>query len=215
LQGWATRVLRAVGVQVEVSGEPPTQGLLLSNHLSYLDILVYSSIVPVAFVSKAEVSDWPMIGRFARFCGTIFIRRQQRGNSLGANAQISKYLHAGVPVLLFPEGTTTAGKEVLRFHASMLQPAVDAAADVCPSALGYELPQGNPEFEVCWWGDMTLAPHVLNLLKKKEIRAKVSFGFPMPAFGHRKEVADQLRHSVLKLRAASILPPSRPPVLQP
>ncbi|HUO61740.1 MAG TPA: lysophospholipid acyltransferase family protein [Candidatus Acidoferrales bacterium] len=182
-----------------MQGRPPQGGLLVSNHLSYLDIFVYSSALPCAFVSKSEVAKWPIIGPFARFSGTIFVRREQRSNSASAKQSIVAYLAAGVPVVLFPEGTTTDGREVLPFHSSMLQAAIDAGQSVTACAIRYELSDGDPATEVCWWGNMTLPPHVWNLLGKRAIRAKVIFGEPIQGISDRKSLSDAAWHSVVAM----------------
>jgi 1-acyl-sn-glycerol-3-phosphate acyltransferase len=203
LQTWSRSTLRALGVQVtRIGAAPPSQGLLVSNHLGYLDIPVHSSIVPAAFVSKAEVARWPIIGALAGFSGSIFIQREKRGNSLAANARISAALQTGVPVLLFPEGTTTDGHEVLQFHSSMLEAAVDSEVTVTPCAIRYDVSEGDSATEVCWWGDMTLLRHVMNLIGKREIRATVMFGEPIPPMGNRKELAKVARQRVLELHYA-------------
>jgi 1-acyl-sn-glycerol-3-phosphate acyltransferase len=202
LHHWSRAVLRALDVRVEMRGRIPEDGLLVSNHLSYLDILVYSAAVPCSFVSKSEVAHWPIIGLFARFSGTIFVRRNQRGNSARANQRIAAYLAEGVPVVLFPEGTTTDGQHVLRFHSSMLQPAVDATQTVTPCAIGYELPDGDPATEICWWGKMTLTPHVWNLFGKREIRAEVMFGEPIRGVGNRKALSNAARQRVVAMHEA-------------
>ena len=155
LQRWCRKSLAALEVQVFVEGMAPTKGLLTSNHLSYFDILAYSSATRCAFVSKAEVADWPFVGRLAAYGGTIFVQRQVRKASRTANQQIAAYLRSGVAVVLFPEGTTTDGSHVLRFHSSMVQPAIDAEAMVIPCAVRYEV-SGGTEKDVAWWGDMTL-----------------------------------------------------------
>ncbi len=170
------RGICAIGVELSVEGNPPAHGLIVSNHVSYLDIAVYSAAVPCVFVSKAEVEEWPVIGRYARWAGTVFVRRHDRSDAARANVSVGDSLHNGVPVVLFPEGTTTDGQRVLRFHSTMLQPAIDAAAPITPCAIRYELSDGDAAHEVCWWGDMTLAPHLWNLLGKKLIHAKVVFG---------------------------------------
>lgn len=173
------RGIRAIGVELSVEGSPPTHGLIVSNHLSYLDIAVYSAALPCVFVSKAEVEEWPIIGRYARWAGTVFVRRHDRSDAARANVSIGESLHNGVPVVLFPEGTTTDGQRVLRFHSTMLQPAIDEAAPITPCAILYELIDGDAAREVCWWGDMTLMPHMWNLVGKKSIRAKIVFGEPV------------------------------------
>lgn len=202
LQGWCRDGLAALGVQVTVEGIPPSSGLVASNHLGYLDILVYSSIVPTAFVSKAEVRRWPFIGRFAEYAGAIFVLREDRASLQSVNQQIAEHLKSGIAVVLFPEGTTTDGSHVLRFHSSMLQPAIDAAVPVIPCAISYEVSEGS-ENEVAWWGDMTLGPHAWNLAAKPSIRASVAFGEPLTAIQSRKELGDAAREQVIELRATA------------
>ena len=173
------RGIRSIGVELSVQGSPPTHGLIVSNHLSYLDITVYSAALPCVFVSKAEVEEWPIFGRYARWAGTVFVRRHDRSDAARANVSIGESLHNGVPVVLFPEGTTTDGQRILRFHSTMLQPAIDASAPITPCAIRYELIDGDAAQEVCWWGDMTLVPHMWNLVGKKSIHARIIFGEPV------------------------------------
>jgi 1-acyl-sn-glycerol-3-phosphate acyltransferase len=177
----------------------PSHGLIVSNHLSYLDILVMSAAVPCVFVSKAEVEQWPIFGRYARWAGGVFVRRHDQEDAARANASVAEALKIGVPVVLFPEGTTTDGQSVLRFHSTMLQPAIDAGALVTPCSIRYELDNGVVEREVCWWGDMALLGHALNLLAKKTIRATIAFGEPMPATGDRQQLSQTLHRAVLRL----------------
>ncbi len=193
------RTLRAIELQVDVIGELPARGLIVSNHLSYLDIVVLSTAVPCAFVSKAEIAAWPIFGPYARWAGTVFVTRHDRADVARANAGIRDALQEGVPVVLFPEGTTTDGLRILRFHSTMLQPAIDAAAPITPCALAYELDDGDPAREACWWGDMTLLPHLWNLLGKKTIRARIVFGTPVKPSGDRKRLSATLHELVVQL----------------
>jgi lyso-ornithine lipid O-acyltransferase len=191
--------LRALHVHVEVEGRLPTSGLIVSNHVSYLDILAYSTALPCVFVSKAEVEDWPIFGRYARWSGSVFVRRHDRGDAARANVSVGETLKDSVPVVLFPEGTTTDGQRVLRFHSTMLQPAIDTAAPITLCAIRYELEDGDAGREVCWWGDMKLLPHVWNLLGKKSVRARIVFGEPITATGDRKELSAVLQEEVTRL----------------
>ena len=193
------RALCAMKVQLDIVGQPPAGGLIVSNHLSYLDIPVLSAAVPCVFVSKAEVEQWPIFGRYARWAGSVFVRRHDRADAARANVSIRDSLQNGVPVVLFPEGTTTDGSRVLRFHSTMLQPAIDAAATITPCAISYELEDGDPSREVAWWGDMSFLPHLLNLLGKKSIRARIAFGAPVQASGERKELSAALHAEVVRL----------------
>lgn len=193
------RGLRAIDVNLSVDGRCPEQGLIVSNHVSYLDILSYSAAAPCAFVSKAEVATWPIFGRYARWAGSVFVRRHDKADVARANTSVGESLDSGVPVVLFPEGTTTDGGRILRFHSTMLQPAIDARALITPCAIRYEVEDGDAGQEVCWWGDMTLLPHVLNLLGKKSIRALIIFGEPIEARGERKELSQILHVKVVNL----------------
>ena len=200
--------LEALHLQLCVRGTPPTHGLIVSNHLSYIDILCYSAAVPCVFVSKAEVEQWPIFGTYARWSGSVFVRRHDRGDAARANAKVGDSLKNGVPVVLFPEGTTTDGHRIQRFHSTMLQPAIDVAAPVTPCAITYELDDGDASREVAWWGDMTLLPHVWNMMSKQTIHATISFGESIRASGERKQLGHVLHDSVLalydELRAPSL-----------
>lgn len=183
------RGLAAIDVQLFTTGQLPARGLIVSNHLSYLDILAFSAAVPCVFVSKAEVQRWPIFGRYARWAGSVFVRRHDRADAARANVSIAESLNHDAPVVLFPEGTTTDGQRVLRFHSTMLQPAINAGAPVTPCAITYELDDGDVGQEIAWWGDMTLLPHVWNLLGKKAICARIAFGKPIAATGDRKQLS--------------------------
>lgn len=193
------RGLQAIHVQLELHGTPPAQGLIVSNHLSYLDILCYSAAVPCVFVSKAEVEQWPIFGRYARWSGSVFVRRHDRGDAARANVNVAESLKDGVPVVLFPEGTTSDGHRIQRFHSTMLQPAIDAAAPITPCAIHYELDDGDPALEVSWWGDMALLPHFWNLVGKKTVRARLVFGQPVLAAADRKQLGHILHEEVVAL----------------
>jgi 1-acyl-sn-glycerol-3-phosphate acyltransferase len=193
------RALPRFGVQLSLRGEAPPRGLIVSNHLSYLDILAFSAALPCVFVSKADVADWPIIGRFAAQAGTIFVQREKQGDGSRANSSIAECLRNGVRVVLFPEGTTTNGEQLLRFHSTMLQPAIDAGETITPCAIRYALEDGVVQNEICWWGNAPLGPHLLNLLGKRQVKATITFGDPLPAAGDRKILGLELRSRVAAL----------------
>lgn len=190
-----------MGIEVFANGAFPSLGLIVSNHLSYLDILVFSTATPCVFVSKAEVANWVIIGQYARRAGTVFVHRHDRTDAARANVSIAASLRNRVPVVLFPEGGTTNGHEVLRFHASMLQPAIEEGETVTPCAIAYELQDGSVEQEICWWGNMPLLAHALNLLGKRTIQARIVFGEPLLATGDRKQLSQCLHRRVDELQA--------------
>jgi 1-acyl-sn-glycerol-3-phosphate acyltransferase len=204
------RVLRAFGIRVSVSGRAPARGLVVSNHLSYLDIMILGSAMPCFFVSKAEIARWPYFGKAARTGATIFIDRQSRASTAEVAALISERLSLPVPVLLFPEGTSTDGSSVLRFHSSLFQPAVAAAAPITPAAVRYVLSGGRPERDLCWFGDTAFLPHIWKTLRVSGFSAHITFGQPR-VLTDRRTAAAFTHHEVTAMRAAETLQPSASP----
>lgn len=202
LQRGARRVLRVFGVQTGVSGSVPSRGLLVCNHLSYLDILVLASITPAVFVSKHEVRSWPVLGWFARLAGTVFVDRERRTHVGRVTDEIQSALGQGVLVILFPEGTSSGGETVLPFKSSLLEPASRQVHSLWAGLIQYELEDGDVSEEVCYWKDMSLLPHLINLLGKQTVRASVRFTRLREGSTNRKELARQLHSEVLKLKGA-------------
>ncbi|MGC9159522.1 MAG: lysophospholipid acyltransferase family protein, partial [Terracidiphilus sp.] len=139
LQSASRQVLAGLGIRFQVEGRPPVRGLVVCNHLSYLDILILSAAMPCFFVSKKEISHWPFFGWAARVAGTIFLDRASLASANAVAGEIAERLKLPVPVLLFPEGTSTDGSQVLRFHARLIAPATAAGAPVTAAALSYRI----------------------------------------------------------------------------
>ncbi len=202
LQQACRRVLRVLSVDVKTRGPIPLKGLLVCNHLSYLDILVISSTTPAVFVSKSEVKRWPVFGWFARMSGTLFVDRSRRADVSRLNLELARALEEGALVVLFPEGTSSDGREVLPFKSSLLEPITRFDHPLTLGCLGYGLgaADGHPGEEVCYWGDMTLVPHLVNLLSKRCVDATVAFTpFEQPE-SCRKALARQLHLEVSRLK---------------
>ena len=186
-------------MRLEVRGLRPAQGLICSNHLTYLDILVCASATPCVFVSKQEVRRWPAFGFFARCGGSIFLDRQSRAGAAKAAAQMLSTLEAGVPILLFPEGTSTDGSQVLRFHPFLLEPAVQLGLETTAAAVAYRA--GNfQERDLCWFGDAPFLPHLFRTLSRTSVAAEVEFFPDRLAYSDRKTAALQLREQVEAMR---------------
>lgn len=197
--------LRALEVEVESRCVPARGVVIVANHLSYLDILVLAAQTPVVFVSKKEVRDWPVFGWFAEKSGTRFIDRSRRGDVTRIGVEMGPVLSAGLSLVIFLEGTTTNGNEVLPFKASLLEPVVRHGWRVLPAALTYAVPAGRSVAdEVCWWGEMTLVPHVWNFMTLPWVRAKVGWGDVFIAELERKELAEVLREQVIAIKAANL-----------
>lgn len=203
LHRWSARELRWLGVALSVKGTPPAQGLIVSNHLSYLDIIVFSAAAPCAFVAKREVRSWPGVGWIATLAGCIYIDRTRRSATHSIQPAIHSALAAGLRLILFPEGTSSNGKELLPFRSSLLQPAVADGAPITAAHLSYGLDNGDPSNDVCYWGDMTLLSHALKLFTKNGIRAELRFSADARVYTGRKEAAEKLWDEVNALATNS------------
>ena len=175
-QDQAIRMLAALEVEISVKGAMPHGGLLVCNHLSYLDVLVLAAQGPVVFVAKSEVRTWPVIGKLLETAGTILAERARPLTARKTAAQIRAALEGGLTVVLFPEGTSSAGASILPYKPSLLQAALDAGVPITPAALAYQAERGDPASEVCYWGDATFLPHLLRMAGLEKINAHLSIG---------------------------------------
>jgi 1-acyl-sn-glycerol-3-phosphate acyltransferase len=169
---------------------------LVANHLSYLDILVFSALSPCVFVSKKEVRSWPLFGLMAWMAGTVFVDRNRSADTHRANHEMTEALADGAVVVLFPEGTSSDGTGVLPFRPALFEAAVKSEADVSSACISYEVKGGSVSNDVCYWGSMTFFPHLLRLLSKAKIQAKVRFSDEIRRFSDRK-LAAQVTQSVV------------------
>jgi 1-acyl-sn-glycerol-3-phosphate acyltransferase len=201
LHRWCSFACRILGIRLTLRGSMPHAGLLVCNHLSYLDILVLSSIRPCLFVAKRDVATWPLFGWLARAAGTIFVDRRSRVAAGVVADLIRGAIAGGSLVVLFPEGTSSDGSNVLPFKSALLEPALQLNCPVTAGAINYSLPEGSVADEVCYWRDMTLVPHLLNLLSKDEVRSKLSLERFDPRGVDRKQLALELRREVVRLRS--------------
>jgi len=200
LQRACRRTLRVFHLHPRVTGPVPTSGLLVCNHLSYLDILVLGAITPCVFVSKREVNRWPVFGWFASLAGTLFLRREQRLDVARVTREMRGLLESGALVVLFPEGTTSDGREVLPFKSSLLEPATRQPHALSAGFIEDALNDGDVAEEVCYWKDMTLLPHLVNLFGKRSIDARLCFAELRQASADRKQLARRLRAEVVRLK---------------
>lgn len=204
LQQACRRILRVLDAEVTTRGPIPLKGLLVSNHLSYLDILVISATTPAVFIAKSEVKRWPVFGWFAILSGSLFVQRNRRSDVARLNREVARVLDTGGLVVLFPEGTSSDGRQVLPFKSSLLEPVTRLNHPLSAACIGYHLPDGDPGEDVCYWGDMTLAPHLVNLFSKSKISATVSFTRLEQNPNSRKELARHLHSQVLLLKESAV-----------
>jgi 1-acyl-sn-glycerol-3-phosphate acyltransferase len=197
---WAHRLLAIAGVELQPCGEALAPGCLrVANHVSWLDVFVIDALAPAAFVAKADVRDWPLLGWLAARNDTVFLRRGSRGDARLINAEIGEILASGGDVALFPEGTTTDGSHVLHFHAALLQPAIAARRPVQPLALRYVDPSGTRCDAPVFVGDMSLASCVANILAAPRIIARVEIfaALPTGADADRRSLAAVARARIV------------------
>jgi len=194
------RVLRAFGIRLTIHGSPPAHGLVVSNHLSYLDIMILGAAMPCFFVAKAEIARWPYFGKAARTGATIFIDRKSRASTIEVARLMAERLTLPVPVLLFPEGTSTDGSSVLHFHSSLFEPAVAASAPVTAAAVRYVLRDGESECDLCWFDDALFLPHLWKALGVSGFSAEVAFGEPR-VHADRRTAAEATHDEVAAMRA--------------
>lgn len=204
---WSQTLLRILGVRVHVHGEPPrrTPGrtvMLVANHVSWLDIVVINSVLPVRFVAKSEVRAWPVIGWLSAKAGTLFIERARRRDTARITRLVSAALHDGDMCAVFPEGTTTDGSRVLPFHSSLLQPALVAGADVHPVALRFERSDGALCTEAAYVGDKTLWDTLRSISGQPVIHAHAWFLDAVPGAGARRRVLAEAAHGAIARRLA-------------
>jgi 1-acyl-sn-glycerol-3-phosphate acyltransferase len=199
LQVGCRRALRVFNLQIQSYGPIPTHGLLVSNHLSYLDVLILSALTPSIFVAKQDVKHWPVFGWFARLGGTLFADRSRRAQVMPLTRELRNVLDQGALVALFPEGTSSGGRTVLPFKSALLESVANSFHPLAACRIDYSLEDGDTAEEVCYWKDMTFLPHLLNLLSKERVDASVRFSEVHASSSDRKHLALQLRCEVSKL----------------
>jgi len=211
VQETCAHVLRSMDIGCKVEGSIPTEGLVVSNHLSYLDIIVLSATMPCFFVAKAEIDSWPYFGKAARVGGTMFINRSSLASAEKVAGTIVERLKLKIPVVFFPEGTSTDGN-LLRFRSRLFEPAIRSGSPVTAASIRYVPSDGSPERELCWFGDANFAPHLWKTLHSPGFYAEIRFGQPR-IYPDRRMAADEtfaeiasMRRQQLELEEAELTP---------
>lgn len=188
-----------MGVKVEVkdhSSKTQCENyFIISNHMSYLDIMVMSAHIPTSFVTSIEMKQTPILGQIVTLAGCLFVERRSR-QGLGAEvADIERALVAGINVTVFPEATSTNGEELLKFKRPLYQAAINSERPVLPITLNYQEINGKPVTAlnrdlICWYGEMSFAPHLWDLCAQKNLKAHLTIG----------ELIHSLEHDTASLR---------------
>lgn len=197
---WAVGMCGLVGMRRQILGVPPHPPfVLVTNHVSYLDILLLHSVVSGVFIAKRDMRSWPLLGPLANVMGTIWIKRESRRDALRALDQIGNAIGRGDGVVIFPEGTTSSGEGLLPLKPALLDWAARAQYPVHHGVISYRSEPGAPPASelLCWWGGVPFGPHILRVLRNHRFHATVDFtGEPITA-STRALLAERLREALL------------------
>jgi lyso-ornithine lipid O-acyltransferase len=206
LHRFCARAVVRLGVEISVTGTFPERGAVISNHLSYLDIVTFAAVHPCVFVSKAEIMKWPVVGWMTTMSGTVYVARGHGGSAVKARAGMQAALDAGLPVVFFPEGTTSDGSSMLPFHSGLLAQVMTGGSPVTAAHVWYSMSAENDaslKDDVFYWGDRKMLPHVFKFLGLRGVKAEVRFADGPIAFSsdvlHRKQAAVEARSAVGEL----------------
>lgn len=192
--GWKTFMHFILNIEVETEGKPATTpGILMANHRSYVDIALTPNNIPFTIVAKKSVKSWPLVGQGGWAINTIWVDRNDKNSRQATRSEMKKRLHNGESVLVFPEGTTTKGPDILPLKPGMFYACAEAGFPIHTFAIEYE----NPN--IAWIDDDLFLPHFIREFGKKHLKVKVRYG---PTFENTD--GDQLRLDVENwLRAAT------------
>lgn len=208
LHRFAARALERLRVRVEVVGRVPDRGAVIANHQGYLDIVAFAALHRCVFCSKAEIEAWPVLGWMTTMAGTVYVERGRGGSAAKAAEGMQAASAAGLPVVFFPEGTTTNGEGLLKFHSGLLAQAMASGEAITPAFVRYSLDEDNGPGvsladDVAYWGDRNLLLHISKLLGLRGLRVTVRYGEGPMAFSsdtlHRKRAAEEARAAVGRL----------------
>ena len=212
---WHRFIAKLLGLDVRVEGKASDVRplLLVSNHVSWKDIIVLGSVMPLSFIAKDEVRTWPVFGWLARLQRTVFVARDKKHNSGMQVSAITERLKQNDVMVLFAEGTTGDGNKLLPFKSSLIGAAQAAGKEsgagqtiIQPVAITYSHMSGiklshHGRVTVSWVGDQDLVPHLMERLKGSKLRANVIFGEPMVIDGasNRKQVTRSLEQTIAEM----------------
>ncbi|MFK8934325.1 lysophospholipid acyltransferase family protein [Acinetobacter junii] len=215
IQYFCRRLCEVFNIEVQVHGTIPREpALWVSNHISWLDVAVLGSGARIFFLAKAEVEKWPILGNLAKGGGTLFIKRGS-GDSLRIKEQITEFLKKDIPVLFFPEATTTDGRKVKKVHGRLLGAAIEAQRPVQICVICYVNQQGELDMIAPFIGEVSFAEHVQRVLEMPQVTAHLLTLPAIPVTGHTvdtltKEVDQKMREGLAELhrKVLKVMPDS-------
>jgi len=213
LTAWAAELIERTGGCLRVHGVPPPAGqgaLIVANHVSWLDIHALHAVLPARFIAKADVRRWPLIGWMAEVTGTVFLHRERRTDAGRVNRTMADLLGAGACLALFPEGTTSDGRSLRPFYASLLQPALDAGVSVWPLAIRY-LDSADAYNPVpAYHGDMSLFASLRKILAGPGYTVALNFLPPIAVTGQDRRRLAHAAEAAIRAVLAGAAPHTAP-----
>lgn len=208
-RAWSRQLLALLDIRIEVAAAGLAgieNGLLVCNHISFIDIFVLNTLLPSGFVAKSDVAAWPLIGWLSRHNDTVFIERGSRKAAHLTGQAMLETLAAGKRLVIFPEGTTTAGDRLLPFHAALFQSAIDAAVPVHAICLSYHGADGLRSRAPAYIDDISLVACLKTVLETRGLTATVTLAARFePPLADRRHLAHRAHQTV----AAALLHPER------
>lgn len=197
---WARKLLAILHIQLELRGDVPAANggcILVVNHVSWLDVFVVHTVQPARFVAKSEIRAWPIAGWLCARAGTLFIERGRRHHTASINELMRDVVTDGGIVGLFPEGTTTLGDHLKKFHSSLFQAAVESEAPLVPAALRYTDPRGQRSTVPAYVDEMSLLQSVNRVIAAPALRVILHFAPATQTAGkNRRELARQTADAI-------------------
>lgn len=201
IQLWSLRVLASCGLKLKTYGNLPKEGqgqMMICNHISWLDIMAINAAFPGRFVAKDDVAKWPVVGYLATQAQTVYVTRNKgtEGNSRKIR-HVTEALKNGDTVTLFPEGTSSEGREILPFKTSFFQAANEAGVPFIPVLCRYPNPDGSsPNPAMAYYGDISLVESIRMIASQPDGTAELYFLDPVPSGADRQEIARHI-HQLL------------------
>ena len=200
IRRWSIQLLGAAGMQVRPVGAPdqwPGRAMIVSNHISWIDVFAVLAVAPGVFVAKSEIRDWPLVGKLVTAVDTLYLAREKKSDVLRMNQNIVATLEAGRRVAICPEGTTTWGDELLRFHAALFQPAIQANATLHPIGLRYLDANGRATRAAGYVGEMSLLGSIWRIVSEKAMVVEVRFAPVVDTAGSDRRTLARLTEQLI------------------
>lgn len=195
---WARALSSILGMRITMKGiPPPAPFFLVANHLTYLDILLLYTRVDGVFIAKREMRHWPVLGPLAHLFGTIWVKREVRRDAIRVLDQIDEAIARGDGVILFAEGTTSAGNALLPMRPALFDWAAREQHPVHYAALSYRTDPSVPaHLVVGWWGEMPFASHAWDVCRLRGLEGLLDFGSEPVLAPTRGELAERVERAI-------------------